>query len=83
MTSPSPVAGARLRIGIAGLGAVAQAVHLPLLARLRDTFEIAALCDLSPDLLAALGDEYRVPAEARFRSVDALLDAASIDGLLA
>ena len=82
MTSPSPVAGARLRIGIAGLGAVAQAVHLPLLARLRDTFEIAALCDLSPDLLAALGDEYRVPAEARFRSVDALLDAASIDGLL-
>jgi myo-inositol 2-dehydrogenase / D-chiro-inositol 1-dehydrogenase len=82
MTTPSPSARARLRIGIAGLGAVAQAVHLPLLARLADTFEIAALCDLSADLLAALGDRYRVPPDARFESVDALLDGASIDGLL-
>src|SRR2546423_4371030 len=82
MTSPSPSARARVRIGVAGLGAVAQAVHLPLLARLSDTFEIAALCDLSPDLLAALGDRYNVSADARYGSVDALLDGASIDGLL-
>jgi predicted dehydrogenase len=72
----------RIRIGIAGLGAVAQAVHLPLLARLEDTFEIAALADLSPDLLAALGERYRVPAAARFGSVDALLDGPPLDGLL-
>jgi myo-inositol 2-dehydrogenase / D-chiro-inositol 1-dehydrogenase len=82
MSSPSPAARARLRIGVAGLGAVAQAVHLPLLARLADTFEIAALCDLSPALLAALGDRYRVPAAARFGSVEDLLGGASIDGLL-
>jgi myo-inositol 2-dehydrogenase/D-chiro-inositol 1-dehydrogenase len=82
MTSPSPAAGGRLRIGVAGLGAVAQAVHLPLLARLPDTFEIAALCDLSPGLLATLGERYRVPAAARFESVEALLDGSSIDGLL-
>jgi predicted dehydrogenase len=71
-----------LRIGVAGLGAVAQAVHLPLLARLADTFEIAALCDLSPALLAALGDRYRVPPDARYGSVEDLLGGASIDGLL-
>jgi myo-inositol 2-dehydrogenase / D-chiro-inositol 1-dehydrogenase len=82
MSSPSPAARARLRIGVAGLGAVAQAVHLPLLARLADTFEIAALCDLSPALLAALGDRYRVPAAARFGSVEDLLGGASIDALL-
>jgi myo-inositol 2-dehydrogenase/D-chiro-inositol 1-dehydrogenase len=82
MTSPSPAGRARLRIGLAGLGAVAQAVHLPLLARHADTFEIAALCDLSPALLAALGDRYRVPTAARFGTVDALLDGSSIDGLL-
>jgi myo-inositol 2-dehydrogenase/D-chiro-inositol 1-dehydrogenase len=82
MTTPSSPAGGRLRIGIAGLGAVAQAVHLPLLARLHETFEIAALCDLSPGLLKALGDEYRVPGEARFASVEALLEGAAIDGLL-
>jgi myo-inositol 2-dehydrogenase/D-chiro-inositol 1-dehydrogenase len=82
MNSPSPSAGARLRIGVAGLGAVAQAVHLPLLARLPDTFEIAALCDLSPALLTTLGDRYRVPAVARFDRVEALLDGPAIDGVL-
>jgi predicted dehydrogenase len=72
----------RIRIGVAGLGAVAQAVHLPLLARLEDIFEIGALADLAPGLLAALGERYRVPAAARYGTVDALLDEARIDGLL-
>jgi myo-inositol 2-dehydrogenase/D-chiro-inositol 1-dehydrogenase len=83
MSSPSsPSGGARLRVGLAGLGAVAQAVHLPLLARLADTFEIVAICDLSPALLTALGDRYGVPVTARFASVDDLLDGPRIDGLL-
>jgi myo-inositol 2-dehydrogenase/D-chiro-inositol 1-dehydrogenase len=82
MNSSSPSGGARLRIGVAGLGAVAQAVHLPLLARLADTFQVDALCDLSSGLVAALGDRYGVPAAARFETVEALLDASSIDGLL-
>ena len=34
-------AGGRVRLGIIGLGAVAQAVHLPLLSRHRDRFERA------------------------------------------
>ena len=72
----------RIRIGIAGLGAVAQAVHLPLLAKHGDTFEIAALADLAPSLLEALGERYNVPDAGRFGSVDALLDGAAIDGLL-
>ena len=82
MTSPSSARGARLRIGVAGLGAVAQAVHLPLLERLADTFEITAICDLSPGLLATLGDRYRVAPSSRFRGVDALLDGVPIDGLV-
>ncbi len=71
-----------LRIGVAGLGAVAQAVHLPLLARLAGTFEIAALCDLSPGLRATLGDRYGVPAAARFADVHRLLAEATVDGLI-
>ena len=83
MSSPSsPSGGARLRVGLVGLGAAAQAIHLPLLARLADTFEIAAICDLSPGLVTALGDRYLVPATARFASVDELLDGTSLDGLL-
>lgn len=82
MTSPTPAGATRLRIGLAGLGAVAQAVHLPLLARHADDFEIAALCDLSPALLEALGDRYGVPAEGRHPDVDAMLGAAPLDGVL-
>ena len=34
----------RVRLGVIGLGTVAQAVHLPLLATLRDRFEVTAAC---------------------------------------
>jgi predicted dehydrogenase len=72
----------RIRVGVAGLGAVAQAVHLPLLARLDDTFEIAALADLSPSLLARMGERYQVPAAARVTGVEPLLDVPGLDGLV-
>jgi len=71
-----------LRVGVAGLGAVAQAVHLPLLAGLPETFRIAAICDLSATLTAALGDRYRVPADHRFGDATAMLDAVDLDGLI-
>lgn len=80
---PAPRSAQRpLRVAVAGLGAVAQAVHLPLLAGLRDTFEIAAICDLSPGLTKALGDRYRVPTQYRYRDVETMLDAVELDGLI-
>ena len=71
-----------LRVGVAGLGAVAQAVHLPLLARLPETFQVAAICDLSANLTTVLGERYRVPAANRFRDVETMLDAVELDGLI-
>jgi len=62
---------------VAGLGAVAQAVHLPLLSRLDSVFEIAAICDLSPSILARVGDRYRVSPGTRYASVEALLDGTA------
>jgi predicted dehydrogenase len=82
MTLSSAPSARRLRVGVAGLGAVAQAVHLPLLARLPDAFQIAAICDLSPSLRAVIGDRYQVPADARYATVEELLDGARIDGLI-
>ena len=64
-----------LRIGVAGLGAVAQAVHLPLLAKHPDRFAIAALCDLSPSTRDALGDRYGVAPAHRFADARDLIDA--------
>ena len=51
----------RIRVAVAGLGAVAQAVHLPLLARRWDLFEVAAVSDLS----AGLRDALRLTLEER------------------
>jgi len=47
---------APLRLGIVGLGAVAQAVHLPLVAKHPDLFRPTALCDLSASACARLGE---------------------------
>jgi myo-inositol 2-dehydrogenase/D-chiro-inositol 1-dehydrogenase len=71
-----------VRVAVAGLGAVAQAVYLPLLAQLSDTFEIAAICDLSASLTKALGERYRVPPQYRYRDVTTMLDAVEVDGLI-
>jgi predicted dehydrogenase len=64
------------------LGAVAQAVHLPLLDRLDDRFQISAIADLSDSLVQAIGERYRVPAPRRFLSLDAMLGVVGLDGLL-
>lgn len=53
--------GRRIRVGVVGLGAVAQSVHLPLIARRWDLFELTAVADLSPSLVAEIGAQYGVP----------------------
>jgi predicted dehydrogenase len=51
----------RIKVGVIGLGEVAQVIHLPILAALADRFEIAAVCDISPTLVQVIGDRYGVP----------------------
>ncbi len=55
----------RIKLGVVGLGEVAQVIHLPILQDHSDKFEIAAICDISQELLSALGERYNVPAEHR------------------
>ncbi|HXT35252.1 MAG TPA: Gfo/Idh/MocA family oxidoreductase [Chloroflexota bacterium] len=52
----------RLRVGVIGCGLIAQVMHLPYLREMHDRFQIAALCDLSPETVALLGDAYDVPS---------------------
>lgn len=73
----------RVRVGVVGLGEVAQIIHLPILQALADRYEIAALCDVSPGLLAAMGERYRVPearcyADAHALAADPDLDAVFV-----
>ncbi|MDT7631551.1 MAG: myo-inositol 2-dehydrogenase / D-chiro-inositol 1-dehydrogenase, partial [Pseudonocardiales bacterium] len=44
-----------LRLGIVGLGAVAQLVYEPILARRRDLFEIVGVAELSRAVRDAVG----------------------------
>ncbi len=73
--------GRALRLGVIGLGAVAQAVHLPLLARHPALFRCAALCDLSRGSLDVLGERLGLADEARFTDAAELLDGSELDAV--
>lgn len=49
-----------LGVAIVGCGGIAQMMHLPTLAERPDLFRIAALADVSPAVLDAVGDRYGV-----------------------
>jgi predicted dehydrogenase len=51
----------RIKIGLIGCGVIAQVMHMHFLTELADRYEIAALCDLSPELGAACARRYHVP----------------------
>ncbi|KKI92048.1 oxidoreductase [Bacillus sp. SA1-12] len=50
----------KIKVGVIGLGEVGQIIHLPILKNLSDQFEIAALCDISEQLLQVIGEKYQV-----------------------
>src|SRR2546429_3732015 len=50
-----PVPAEQLRVGVVGLGLIAQAVHLPNLRLLGGRFRVTHVCDLSPRLAAEIG----------------------------
>jgi predicted dehydrogenase len=72
----------RVRLGVIGLGAVAQAVHLPLLRNRRDLFEVTAVCDLSAELAGRVADRFGLGTAGRFRSAEELLDSGLVDAAL-
>ena len=49
----------RVRIGVIGLGAVAQVIHLPILSKLRDV-ELAAVCDVDKAKAQYLAQRYGI-----------------------
>src|SRR3954447_22876849 len=70
-----------LRIGVVGLGVVAQSVHLPLLAKHPDRFRTTALCDFSPSTCARLADRLGIDEVRQFGSSADLLDAGDLDAV--
>jgi len=72
----------RIRVGVAGLGVVAQTVHLPLLTRRGDLFEVAAVCDLSASLCDSMGQRYGVSEAHRHSGLTQMLADGRLDAVL-
>jgi predicted dehydrogenase len=68
-----------IRVGLVGLGEVAQSIHLPVLADQRDRWQIAGVYDVSPSLVARCSAEY--PTAKAFESAEALIGSPDIDAV--
>lgn len=78
MTGPDK----RISVAVAGLGVIARTVHLPLLERRADLFEVVAMCDLSPSQVEELGARCGVAAERRHTDTPTMLAQGGFDALL-
>jgi predicted dehydrogenase len=72
----------RVRVGVIGCGAIAQLAHLPYVQELSDRFAIAALSDVVPGTLQAVGEKYRVPPHARFEDYHELCASDLVDAVM-
>ena len=68
-----------IRVGVVGGGLIAQAVHLPALAQMRDRFALVALADPSRAVREALGARYGIATHADWRE---LIDAHRLGALV-
>ena len=66
-------------MGVVGCGLIAQLMHLHHLRLMRDRFEVVALCDVAPRLLAEIGREHGV---ARLHSRYETLLEEDLDAVL-
>jgi predicted dehydrogenase len=67
-----------LRVGIVGVGAIAQVAHLPAYRRLRNV-RVTALCDTDPTKLRLLSSKYGIPQS--YRSYEQLLASREVDAV--
>ena len=71
-----------VRVGIVGTGSVASSVHLPILTRRSDLFEIVALADLNIHAAHALADRFGIARIDCFDSPTAMLKDKELDAIL-
>ncbi|MFT3972508.1 MAG: Gfo/Idh/MocA family oxidoreductase [Amaricoccus sp.] len=66
-----------LRVGLVGLGEVAQSIHLPVLRDQRDRWQVAGVFDLSRKLMELCASQN--PGAVAFPSAEALIASPDID----
>lgn len=69
----------KARIGVIGLGGVAQLVHLPNLSKMNNA-EISAVAEVKQSRLTAVADKFNV--KARFKDYKEMLDKVTLDAVI-
>ncbi len=70
-----------LNIGVVGAGAVATSVHLPILTRRSDLFQVRAVADFNIEAANHLADRFGIPADSRFSSPLEMIASGKIDAI--
>ncbi len=68
-----------VRVGVVGLGQIAQIMHIPYLLA-NPVFKLEAVCDLSAELVQRVGELYHVPG--RYVDAHEMIDCAPLDAVL-
>jgi len=71
-----------IKVGIIGTGSVASSVHLPILTRRSDLFQILALADLNISAAHALADRFGISREVCFSDPSKMISSSDIDAVL-
>jgi myo-inositol 2-dehydrogenase/D-chiro-inositol 1-dehydrogenase len=71
-----------VRVGIVGTGSVASSVHLPILTRRSDLFEIVALADLNINAAHTLASRFGIAISNCFEDPSAMLRIKEMDAIL-
>ena len=69
-----------IKLGLVGLGEVAQLMHLPLLQDMADKFKIQAVSDISESLLNYIAHRYSVPQT--YKNPQDLITSGEIDAVM-
>jgi len=71
-----------IRVGVIGAGDVTSTIHLPILTRRSDLFEITGLYDLNFGAVNALGERFGISVDKRFSDVKEMLQNTKLDAVL-
>ena len=70
----------KVRVGIIGVGGIAQGVHLPQLLESPDAI-VTAVCDIDTDTLNKVGDRCHIPQDHRFTDYHDLVRCPDVDAV--
>ena len=70
----------KVRVGIIGVGGIAQSKHIPGLKACKEA-EIVAVCDINPETLKKVGDDLNIADEYRFEDYQDLIACPLVDAV--